>query len=275
MALSKQQKAKLRRDWLKVHGKSERKMARVLSQYFKSQRKRLRDALADLTTITTADVPTLLDVDDEHAKLMAAVEPLIAEFLATGAARVLAQRPAKTEKAKTANTKAFDADMLDDFDLPPSMIAAIEVQFGELTEAEYWAAIQDGSLLSVTDTVQDGLEQGLSYPNLKKLVLASHKTFSEVRSELIARTETTGAMAAGHQASYESLKADGDDIRKEWLSIIDSDTRPAHAAADGQIVDVDAKFVVGGEECMYPGSPYLSAANRCRCRCSSAAVFGA
>jgi SPP1 gp7 family putative phage head morphogenesis protein len=199
--------------------------------------------------------------------MMEKVEPLIAEDLAIGAARVLAQRPSKVAKTKT-----FDVEWLDDFPLPEAMKLAIEAAFNDLMGQDYWQAIQRGTLLSITDTLTAGLTEGLSYPNLKKLLLDTHKGMSEVRAAAIARTETTKAMNRGHMESYLSLQADGEKLQKEWLTIQDATTRPAHADADGQVVDVNADFVVGGENIPHPGTG--SAKNSVNCRCTTAAVFG-
>ncbi len=92
------------------------------------------------------------------------------------------------------------------------------------------------------------------------------------RAERIARTETTGAMNAGHQAAREELADMGLAAGKEWLSIDDDDTRDDHAEAQGRQVGVDEPFTVGGEECDYPGDTKLSAGNRVNCRCVAVTV---
>lgn len=51
-------------------------------------------------------------------------------------------------------------------------------------------------------------------------------------------------------------------------STIDTRTREAHFAADGQVVALDQPFVVDGEELDYPGDPNGSGDNVINCRCS-------
>lgn len=264
-------KADLRKSWLKAHTAGEKKLAGVLVDYFAEQRKRIMAAAKELATLTAASAGELLDIEAEHAKLIAAVEPVIGELLATGAARVFKQRPAKAAKKKT-TSKAFDVDLAD-FKLPDMMADAMEQQFNELIAAPYWQQIQQGTVGLVSDTLQYAIDEGLSIPNMRKLLQSEHANMSKWRATAIARTETTGALAAGHQVSYETLAADGERLRKSWLSIIDADTRPDHEAADGQTVDVDAMFLVGAESCKHPGDVSLSAKQRVNCRCSTAAEF--
>lgn len=70
------------------------------------------------------------------------------------------------------------------------------------------------------------------------------------RSETIARTEV---MSASNQASIFGARDTGLDLDKEWIATLDDRTRPDHAAADGQIVGLDEKFIVGGLETDVPG----------------------
>jgi hypothetical protein len=55
---------------------------------------------------------------------------------------------------------------------------------------------------------------------------------------------------------------------KQWSSILDKRTRIAHVDANGQIVDFREKFLVGGEELIYPRDPAGSAENVINCRCT-------
>ena len=82
----------------------------------------------------------------------------------------------------------------------------------------------------------------------------------------IARTE-------GHRIQQESqldamydAKDNGADMLKQWDATLDSRTRPDHKAADGQIVELDEYFTVGGEKLKAPGVGG-SAKQVCNCRC--------
>lgn len=84
------------------------------------------------------------------------------------------------------------------------------------------------------------------------------------RSEVIARTETHTAANVGSEAA---ASATGLQLVKEWGATEDQRTRPAHAKADGQTVEKDADFIVGGERLRFPGDPKGSAHNVINCRC--------
>lgn len=264
-------KADLRKSWLKAHAAGERKLKKVLREFFAGQRERIMAVANEMESFSVESAGRMLDLGLERDELVTVVEPVLGELLATGAARVFKQRPAKTAKPKM--SKAFDVDLAA-FDLPSLMRAALQSQLDLVTGQAYWDEIQRGTLLQVTDTLTRGIDEGLSVPNLRKLLQTEHANMSKWRATAIARTETTGALAAGHQTSYDTLAADGEKIRKTWLSIIDADTRPDHEAADGQTVDVSETFSVGSESCMHPGDVSLSAKQRVNCRCSTAAEFG-
>lgn len=85
-----------------------------------------------------------------------------------------------------------------------------------------------------------------------------------MRATTIARTETH---SAGQRGEFEAYSAAGVKVKKEWGSTEDGRTRPDHAAADGQLVEMDEPFIVGGEELRFPGDPQGSARNIINCRC--------
>jgi uncharacterized protein with gpF-like domain len=92
------------------------------------------------------------------------------------------------------------------------------------------------------------------------------------RAERIARTETTGALNAGHQASRDRLQELGLVKGKQWLAVVDDHTRLEHAAADGQEVAVREDFRVGEERAALPGDHRLFAGQRIYCRCTVVSV---
>jgi len=82
-----------------------------------------------------------------------------------------------------------------------------------------------------------------------------------------ARTAITGAENAGRIESYHYAESIGITLQKEWLATLDDRTRDEHRDLDGQRVDVDEPFRVGGDEIMFPGDPnaegYLVYGGRC------------
>ena len=81
----------------------------------------------------------------------------------------------------------------------------------------------------------------------------------------IARTESHIALERG---AFEAARSLGVRITKEWISREDAHVRPDHAAAHGQIREIEAPFDVGGEHLLYPGDPSASARNTVNCRCT-------
>lgn len=56
---------------------------------------------------------------------------------------------------------------------------------------------------------------------------------------------------------------------KIWITVGDDRVRPAHAEANGQVVRVTERYLVGGERLAYPGDLAGSPENIINCRCSS------
>lgn len=92
----------------------------------------------------------------------------------------------------------------------------------------------------------------------------------DYESERIARTETISSSNAGTHSAYEDAT---DVVGERWLTNVDGNQRDIHEEADGQVVAVGGRFVVGGEELRYPGDPRASAENRINCRCDILPVF--
>lgn len=128
-------------------------------------------------------------------------------------------------------------------------------------------------ITSVTETTRQqiinqitaGQNAGEGIAAIAKRISDNVGIISRQRGALIARTETHGAANYGADGA---ARATGLKLRKEWIAAEDERTRVEHAEADGQIVDMDQAFEVGGEMLMYPGDPAGSAGNIINCRCS-------
>ncbi len=94
--------------------------------------------------------------------------------------------------------------------------------------------------------------------------------FSTQRAVRISRTISTAAANGGR---LEGWKQSGRVSKKKWRSAGNQRTRKDHKDANGQIVEIDKPFEVGGEELMYPGDPSGSAKQIVNCRCTMQAVF--
>jgi len=135
-------------------------------------------------------------------------------------------------------------------------------------------ALQQAQLIG--DTTQEDLRgiidqaisKGLGISETAKAIREQGEVFARARAETIAITETHNAAMFGNFYSAKDLSDEYEiKTRKEWISTFDARTREEHAAANGQVVDMDEAFIVGGERMMYPGDPAASAANVIRCRC--------
>ena len=89
------------------------------------------------------------------------------------------------------------------------------------------------------------------------------------RTETVARTETMRASNAGGFQLYKDWGVQ----KKEWLATGDNRTRDSHAAANGQTVNIDEPFTIGGVPMMYPGDPSAPIHEFANCRCTTVPVF--
>lgn len=93
--------------------------------------------------------------------------------------------------------------------------------------------------------------------------------FNRTRSLVIARTESTAAANYGASLGAESNDYE---VAKQWLSVMDANTRPTHVEANEQVVNMDELFAVGSEVAQFPGDLQLSAKEVINCRCCVAYV---
>lgn len=96
------------------------------------------------------------------------------------------------------------------------------------------------------------------------------------RAETIFRTETLRIQSIATQLRQEANAKsvpDGFTFQKRWLATHDARVRPEHLTAEGQTVEVDEYFTVGGELLLFPRDPDASAENTINCRCVSQSVI--
>lgn len=124
----------------------------------------------------------------------------------------------------------------------------------------------------IVSNITQAVLQGKSIPEIAQAmetVVGMNKA-SAVRN---ARTAMTGAQNAGRQQAYERAAAMGIKLQKEWIATLDSRTRHSHGMADGQKVDINGMFKVGGCKMRYPGDVANGTAEEIyNCRCTMATV---
>lgn len=252
--------------WLKQHGSAERSFARALRSYFAAQADRVADAWEALPT-SPDNLASVFNSDAEHELLKPIVRRNLGRVMILGAEAELEAVGQRTKAAED-----FDAMMA--AELPPDTRDAILQALDELEQADYWQNIQSETQTNLREIIQAGIDAKQSNSGIALLIRDQLGGYvARRRAMMIARTEVTGAMNAGHLASMESLDSSGLLAGKMWLGISDRDQRQSHADASGQTVQLRASFRVGGYDAPYPGHWSLPAKERVHCRCTILSVL--
>lgn len=124
----------------------------------------------------------------------------------------------------------------------------------------------------ITSQITSSLLQGQSLQQTSKELLNRLPDIGKNGAIRAARTAYTSAQNGGRMDSYAAADKMGIKVRKRWIATKDRRTRRDHGDADGQTVDWDEPFIVGGEKMMYPGDPSASGRNLYNCRCTMRTV---
>jgi hypothetical protein len=132
--------------------------------------------------------------------------------------------------------------------------------------------IEDTTRQTIRDELKEGVDAGEGIDDLAKRIDGIYgDEIIPNRAEVIARTEVISASNLGSISAVKAAAAvTGLVVKKRWLATRDGRTREDHLDAEGQEVDMDEPFEVGGEELMFPGdtSRGASAGNTIMCRCA-------
>lgn len=129
-------------------------------------------------------------------------------------------------------------------------------------------------ITNVTETTKDlirnviaiGMDEGQSVSEVAKAIRERYESFSQRRSEVIARTETVSASNYGSMASAQQT---GLNPMKVWVSSRDKRVRDTHEGVDGVMIPINEEFSVGGDRMLHPGGGSLAKENvNCRCTLS-------
>ena len=141
----------------------------------------------------------------------------------------------------------------------PAMLPMTEVDEGK--DYAYYNEVMQNA-------VGQGILQGETLDEIAKRVAddTGEKAFNTLRRN--ARTAYTGAQNAGALLSMRRARDTlGLKLKKRWMATLDSHTRDAHAALDGQVRDIDEPFDSLLGPIMFPGDPDAEPANVWNCRC--------
>ncbi len=254
--------------WRKQHADAERELSGPLETYFDKQ----ADAIAERMQVDQSGgwIPRaarLFDKAAEHAKLMRIIEPKLRQLMIRGASMEQAAFALSTAKSAKSAGELFT--------MPQTTLQAIRAALDELEDEDYWQEIQTETETRLTDIIQAGLEAGDSNYTISMAIREQLGGFGARRRALmIARTEATGALNAGHEAARAELIEAGLVIGRKWLTIGDDDVRDSHAELEGVVArGADGVFDCDGEDARWPGDCTLSPENRIRCRCTTVSVL--
>ncbi len=259
--------------FLRLHDASERRFARAVARFFREQGQRLIRALAGADHVQPHDIDAALDWRGaEHRRFIREVaRPNLFAIGAAGA--TLAVQLARAGKSlRPTAAKAFVDDDDVDGELPEGMRAAVRSTVEDTLRQPYWLKIQDDTREVIHNAIDNAFDnQFIDERRLEKLISAA--TGGEIakhRAKRIARTETTGAANGGHSAVIDELAREGLVAGKEWVALIDNDTRDSHKELNGKTVKPGRMFHVGESHspAPYPGHFSLPAEERINCRCT-------
>ncbi len=253
--------------WLKQHSTHELPFAKAIESFFTQQREATITALEEMggdfkSRTSDAIASNIFNPNAWDEKLMETVEPFLLRGMFAGAA---------VELGLTHAAKQFDG-LIDEFNpkLPDELLDAIRQFFDELIIQDYWKDINRTTLDNLSRALERGITEGDTISEMSSRVFAAMgDDANRHRAVAIARTETTGALNAGHHATRQMLAEEGVVVGSEWLTIGDIDVRGndpkdtfSHVIMHEVKVKIGKDFDVSGEKAPYPGHHSLSAGNR-------------
>lgn len=139
----------------------------------------------------------------------------------------------------------------------------------ELKGADLVVNITDNTKAQLKAVLQKGIKEGLGTDEIARQIRDSGRIGGLKRGKVIARTEIIRASNLG---SISGARSTNLELRKEWIATRDDRTRETHSALDGQIVDLDKPFNVGGFLADFPSDAVLPAGESINCRCTQAYI---
>lgn len=276
---------------LKTGAKIEGRWSHAMARHF---RRSVRDCTAKIAKLNIEPQPDNAEVQaavivaktfDYEAALADTYEiciPHYAKAVTAGLFDEIRLLAAVNKAEDLHGTKTTAEDVIAEYDLelpegvspgeaPVWFREAMEDQLTETFQRDYWTRIDEVTSDDIQGTLSTGLSEGHSIRRIAATINASYgAAYSIARATLVARTEMTGAMNAGHEAGIAGTAAEtGLAMGKEWVSVLGNTTRRSHYDADGeQTATPDGLFTVGGAQTPYPGHGGLPARERCNCQCT-------
>lgn len=125
----------------------------------------------------------------------------------------------------------------------------------------------------IANCVTQGIIQGESISDIAQRIARDTCSTNMKAMTRYARTAIAGAENAGRMEMLHEAQDMGINVKKKWLATLDSRTRDAHQALDGQVQDVDKPFQSELGPIMFPGDPTAHPGNVWNCRCTMIYVY--
>jgi len=225
----------------------------VFMKAFDDQIKPLFDKIKETSDIRDIVVPPLNDkpIEEAYKRL----------YLITASDYAMLQRM-EFRKKDVSEDEVFEALMYDEIINYLKIHKGATITAAGDTSVELIQRMIDKMVPEILD---QGIGGGAAQTMLRDQIGSAWHEMKRFRTERIVRTEVNRASNWG---SLEGAKSVGMSQDKVWLSAFSMDSRDTHNAADGQKVDINEPFIVGGENLMYPGDPNGSVGNTVNCLCS-------
>lgn len=122
----------------------------------------------------------------------------------------------------------------------------------EMTFAERLGVNMTDFKTRIKEEITRGIATGSTYQQIaQQLSLVTGESLN--KSYRIARTEGHRVTAEAKLVSMQKAKNQGADVVKQWDATLDGKTRKNHRKLDGQWVEIDEYFEVGGRKVKAPG----------------------
>lgn len=260
-----------------IHGPGESKWAPILEAELAAQGRRVAARLPAVWPEGRAirrDARGQVQTRDLLSSIMAAIWPVIeaaalGEVSASVIRAILDAAFGWSLRRMRLDPVAYDPTRLDQ---------DVQATLGSLV-----TQVPDTTRAAVQAAVDRGLREGWTTREMQQ-VLQALPAFSPARALAVARTETTRAANAGHEAAYQHATGLGVGVRTMWVTARDGEVRDAHMALDGQVTGVGQVFTVPaspsvpaefiGATARYPGD-FSQAGLVVNCRCVALPVRAA
>lgn len=255
MKTVKYNQAQYRRDWIRLHHSTEQQAYPVFKRALDTQAKAASDFVKHHSVSQLS----------AHLTVLVTKQPIQVAYLSVyqkagikGAAFTYNHIEKLTKAQKSAEVKDLPGFFSEKWRKLMSL-------FYNTQAAERVQGVTDTTIERIQKLLDDSQDLPISQQATFITDSLDSPDFNRNRALVIARTETTsaanyGAYLGGSDSDYE--------VGKQWLSILDQNTRPDHVDANGQLVAMDETFAVGPVEMLYPGDMSAPANEVIQCRCS-------